>query len=54
MGVVKTIAMFSSADDVVELTPDNFDKLVLKSDGVWVIEFYAPWYGNQQVNCKLN
>lgn len=32
-----------SKDDVVELTDSNFDKLVLQSDDVWLVEFFAPW-----------
>lgn len=36
----------SSKDDVIELTDSNFDKLVLQSDDVWLVEFFAPW-------CKL-
>ena len=32
--------------EVVELTDDNFDKLVLNSDDVWLVEFYAPWCGH--------
>ena len=43
LGVVGTLAMYGPSDSVVELTPANFDKEVLKSDSVWVIEFYAPW-----------
>lgn len=35
-----------SKNDVVELTDDNFDKLVLKSDDIWLVEFYAPWCGH--------
>lgn len=35
-----------SKDDVVELTESNFEKLVLNSDDVWLVEFFAPW-------CKL-
>lgn len=35
-----------SVDDVVELTDDNFDKLVLNSDDIWLVEFYAPWCGH--------
>lgn len=35
-----------SKDDVIELTDDNFDKLVLKSDDIWLVEFYAPWCGH--------
>ena len=34
--------------DVVELTPSNFQKEVIKSDSVWIIEFYAPWCGHCQ------
>lgn len=33
----------SSKDDVIELTDANFDKLVLDSDDVWLVEFFAPW-----------
>lgn len=35
-----------SADDVVELTDSNFEKLVLKSDDYWLVEFFAPWCGH--------
>jgi protein disulfide-isomerase A6 len=35
-----------SKDEVIELTDSNFDKLVLQSDDVWLVEFFAPW-------CKL-
>nr|QMV80799.1 protein disulfide isomerase 8 [Clitoria ternatea] len=40
--------MYSSTSDVVELTPSNFDKLVINSDQIWVVEFYAPWCGHCQ------
>lgn len=33
----------SSKDDVIELTDSNFEKLVLQSDDVWLVEFFAPW-----------
>lgn len=33
----------SSTEDVIELTDANFDKLVLQSDDVWLVEFFAPW-----------
>lgn len=36
----------SGKDEVVELTDSNFDKLVLNSDDVWLVEFYAPWCGH--------
>lgn len=35
-----------SKDDVIELTDSNFDKLVLDSDDVWLVEFFAPWCGH--------
>jgi protein disulfide-isomerase A6 len=40
-------AMYESASSKVEtLTAANFDKMVLKSDEIWFIEFYAPWCGH--------
>lgn len=32
--------------DVIELTDENFDKLVLNSEDMWLVEFYAPWCGH--------
>ena len=29
----------------VELNSRNFDELVVKSKDLWIVEFYAPWYG---------
>lgn len=39
-------AMYPSGGDVIDLTPSNFDKLVIQSDEIWVVEFYAPWCGH--------
>ena len=33
-----------SSDDVVKLTDANFEELVVKSNDMWLVEFYAPWY----------
>ena len=33
------------ADDVIVLTTDNFDKMVMQSEDAWIVEFYAPWCG---------
>ena len=30
----------------MELTESNFKKLVLQSDDIWLIEFFAPWCGH--------
>lgn len=35
-----------SSSDVVELTESNFEKLVLNSDDMWLVEFFAPWCGH--------
>ncbi|KAG6465026.1 hypothetical protein O3G_MSEX014886 [Manduca sexta] len=39
-------ALYDSSSDVVELTPSNFDRLVINSDEVWIVEFFAPWCGH--------
>eukprot|EP00828_Plagiopyla_frontata_P031191 TRINITY_DN4102_c0_g1_i1.p1 TRINITY_DN4102_c0_g1~~TRINITY_DN4102_c0_g1_i1.p1 ORF type:complete len:309 (-),score=68.32 TRINITY_DN4102_c0_g1_i1:153-1079(-) len=33
-------------DDIVVLTDSNFEELVLGSDDLWMIKFYAPWCGH--------
>ena len=35
-----------SSDDVVKLTDANFEELVVKSNDLWLVEFFAPWYVN--------
>ncbi|KAM5164368.1 protein disulfide-isomerase A6 [Mantella aurantiaca] len=40
--------MYSASDDVVELSPSNFQREVIQSDGLWLVEFYAPWCGHCQ------
>ncbi|CAG2107549.1 unnamed protein product [Medioppia subpectinata] len=32
--------------DVIELTDANFEEKVLKSDDLWLVEFFAPWCGH--------
>jgi len=39
-------ALYSSSDDVIELTESNFNSRVLQSDQLWLVEFYAPWCGH--------
>ena len=36
----------SDSKDVIELTDQNFDKLVLESNDMWLVEFFAPWCGH--------
>ena len=31
---------------MVVLTDSNFDELVMQSDDIWIVEFYAPWCGH--------
>lgn len=44
---ITLITQVASHDDwggsVVVLTEDNFDKKVLDSDDIWLVNFYAPW-----------
>ncbi|KAG5880025.1 hypothetical protein JTB14_032200 [Gonioctena quinquepunctata] len=44
----KCLALYPSKSNVIELTSSDFDKLVLKGDEIWVIEFFAPWCGHCQ------
>jgi protein disulfide-isomerase A6 len=41
-------ALYPSSSEVVDLNPANFDRLVMQSDAVWIVEFYAPWCGHCQ------
>lgn len=38
--------LFMYDGDVVELTQGNFNQLVLQSNDLWLVEFYAPWCGH--------
>jgi len=39
-------ALYTPRDDVVILTPTSFRERVLKSDEIWLVEFFAPWCGH--------
>jgi len=39
-------ALYSPSDAVVQLTPSNFNDLVINSKDIWLVEFYAPWCGH--------
>jgi protein disulfide-isomerase A6 len=36
----------TSDKDVIVLTDENFDDVVLNSKDLWLVEFYAPWCGH--------
>jgi protein disulfide-isomerase A6 len=38
--------LYSPSDDVVILTPENFNSRVIQSKELWLVEFYAPWCGH--------
>lgn len=44
--VSSSLALYSKNSKVVQLTADNFKKLVIDSDDLWMVEFYAPWCGH--------
>ena len=39
-------ALYTSSSPVVKLTQDNFEKEVLNSNDLWLVEFFAPWCGH--------
>jgi len=39
-------ALYSKSSGVVDLNANNFDNRVKDSEGVWIVEFYAPWCGH--------
>jgi protein disulfide-isomerase A6 len=38
--------LYGERTPVVQLTTDTFKELVLDSNDMWMIEFYAPWCGH--------
>ncbi|GJQ74963.1 hypothetical protein Trydic_g9589 [Trypoxylus dichotomus] len=46
LGIKSSKQSEGSPADVIELTDDNFDKVVLQSKEMWLVEFYAPWCGH--------
>lgn len=39
-------ALYGSSSPVVQLTPNNFKSKVLNSNGIVLVEFFAPWCGH--------
>ncbi|XP_051954192.1 protein disulfide-isomerase A6-like [Xyrauchen texanus] len=46
LSVLSVHGLYSAGDDVIELTPSNFNREVIQSDSIWLVEFYAPWCGH--------
>merc|ERR1711994_15870 len=44
--VYEANALYSKNSGVVDLNANNFDNRVKDSDGIWIVEFYAPWCGH--------
>jgi protein disulfide-isomerase A6 len=41
-------SMYGGKSDVINLTTANFNKDVVNSADIWLVEFYAPWCGHCQ------
>lgn len=39
-------SLYASTSGVKIITPNNFDRLVLQSNEIWIVEFFAPWCGH--------
>jgi protein disulfide-isomerase A6 len=40
----------NAAAGVIDLVPDNFDDIVLKSGKPALVEFFAPWCGRASIH----
>ncbi|XP_057953059.1 protein disulfide isomerase-like 2-3 [Malania oleifera] len=45
---IRVDALYGPSSPVVQLSPNNFKSKVLNSNGVVLVEFYAPWCGHCQ------
>ncbi|KAI7692470.1 Protein disulfide-isomerase A6 [Sarcoptes scabiei] len=46
LGIKSKSSHSSGSKDVIELTENTFNEMVLNSDDLWLVEFYAPWCGH--------
>jgi len=46
VAIAHVTALYSDNGPVELLTQSNFDSKVVKGDGVWFVEFFAPWCGH--------
>lgn len=44
---ILTVSLYSPNGPVVMLNKDNFDKEVIQSDDIWLVEFFANWCGKK-------
>ncbi|KAF2905585.1 hypothetical protein ILUMI_00591 [Ignelater luminosus] len=44
--IIKTHCFYTGNSVIVDLTSDNFHKLVKNAKEVWLVEFFAPWCGH--------
>lgn len=46
--IVNCLGLYPKNGNIKELTPTNFEKIVINSDKVWMVQFFAPWCGHCQ------
>lgn len=46
--IANCVSLYPQNSDIVELTSNNFEKLVIQNEEIWIVEFFAPWCGHCQ------
>jgi protein disulfide-isomerase A6 len=44
--VSSSLCLYGSNSNVIKLDESNFDQLVINSNELWLVEFFAPWCGH--------